>query len=100
MTDFVTGAPSAGSLEVSWNHGTRRGQAAEPRIQVHRYDEHTAILRQSKSVNYEAPFLFLLFGNERALLLDTGATADPQKFPLRETVDVLIAAWLAKHPRD
>ena len=100
MTDFVTGAPTAGSLEVSWNHGTRRGQQAEPKIQVHQYDEHTVILRQSKSVNYEAPFLFLLFGNERALLLDTGATADPQKFPLRETVDVLIAAWLAKHPRD
>jgi glyoxylase-like metal-dependent hydrolase (beta-lactamase superfamily II) len=100
MTDFVTGAPTAGSLEVSWNHGTRRGQQAEPKIQVHRYDEHTVILRQSKSVSYEAPFLFLLFGNERALLLDTGATADPRKFPLRETVDVLIAAWLAEHPRD
>ncbi|QDO90442.1 MBL fold metallo-hydrolase [Ornithinimicrobium ciconiae] len=52
------------------------------------------------SVSFEAPFLFLLFGNERALLLDTGATQEPADFPLRDTVDALIAAWLADHPQD
>jgi hydroxyacylglutathione hydrolase len=41
-----------------------------------------------------------LFGNDRALLLDTGATSDGVRFPLRETVDALVAAWLAEHPRD
>ncbi len=46
----------------------------EPPIQVHAYDPHTYVLRQSKATNYEAPFLYLLFGNERAILLDTGAT--------------------------
>jgi glyoxylase-like metal-dependent hydrolase (beta-lactamase superfamily II) len=71
-----------------------------PEIQVHRYDEHTVIMRQNKSVNFEAPFLFLLFGNEGALLLDTGATAEPEYFPLRSTVDGLVAGWLAEHPRD
>jgi hydroxyacylglutathione hydrolase len=99
--DFVTGAPAAGSLDVRWSHGARsKRAAADPPIQVHRYDEHTVILRQSKSVHFEAPFLFLLFGNDRALLLDTGATADPELFPLREAVDGLIAHWLARHPRD
>jgi hydroxyacylglutathione hydrolase len=99
--DFVTCAPAAGSLDVTWNHGARSKRAAAgPPIQVHRYDEHTVILRQSKSVHYEAPFLYLLFGNDRALLLDTGATAEPELFPLRETVDELIADWLARHPRD
>jgi hypothetical protein len=90
-----------GSLDVTWNHGTpgRRGNG-EPKIQVHYYDEHTVILRQSKSVSYEAPFLYLLFGNDRALLLDTGATADPERFPLREKVDRLVAVWLAKYPRE
>jgi hydroxyacylglutathione hydrolase len=74
--DFVTCAPVAGSLDVTWNHGARSKRAAAgPPIQVHRYDGHTVILRQSKSVHYEAPFLYLLFGNDRALLLDTGATA-------------------------
>lgn len=99
--DFVGGAPVAGRLEVRWNHGTRgKGAAPEPKIQIHRYDEHTVILRQSKVTSYEAPFMFLLFGNERALLLDTGAVADPELFPLRATVDGLVGEWLARHPRD
>jgi hydroxyacylglutathione hydrolase len=99
--DFVTGAPTAGSMDVKWIHGAPAGRRnSDPPIQVHHYDQHTVILRQSKSVNYEAPFLYLLFGNDRALLLDTGATADPAKFPLRATVDQLTAEWLAQHPRD
>jgi hypothetical protein len=57
----------------------------DPHIQVHAYDEHTCILRQNMAVNHEAPFMFLLFGNSRALLLDTGATASPEYFPLRAT---------------
>jgi len=98
--DFVSGAPVAGSLEVTWIHGApSRRRAHDPTIQVHHYDEHTVILRQSKSVNYEAPFIYLLFGNDRALLLDTGATAQAELFPLRATVDQLIAGWLDKHPR-
>jgi hydroxyacylglutathione hydrolase len=101
LIDFAGTAPVGGRLDVVWNHGTRgRGATPEPAIQVHHYDEHTVILRQSKTVNYEAPFLFLLFGNERALLLDTGATKDPELFPLRATVDRLVAAWLECHPRD
>ena len=70
-------------LGVRWIHGSPPGGPADPKVQVVAYDEDTFILRQSKSVNYEAPFLFLLFGNDRALLLDTGATADPERFPLR-----------------
>jgi hypothetical protein len=99
--DFVTPAPSAGVWEVNWRHGVAsRRHAAEPLIQVHHLDEHTVVLRQSKQTSYEAPFLFLLFGNDRALLLDTGATADAARFPLRATVDGLIDAWLAEHPRE
>jgi len=101
MIDFVTAAPTRGSLDVNWIHGMASKRAApDPPIQVHHYDEHTVIMRQSKQVNYEGPFLYLLFGNDRALLLDTGATADPGRFPLRTTVDGLIAQWLARHPRE
>lgn len=99
--DFVTGAPiSSGSLDVQWRHGVRaRNRGQEPKIQIHRHDEHSFVLRQSKTVSYEAPFLYLLFGNARALLIDTGATADPNLCPVRETVDDLIATWLATHER-
>jgi hydroxyacylglutathione hydrolase len=101
LIDFVTDAPIAGSLDVTWIHGAPpRRAAGDPPIQVHRYDEHTVILRQSKSIHYEAPFLYLLFGNARALLLDTGATADPERFQLRRTIDELIGDWLTRHPRE
>jgi len=94
--DFAAGPPAAGDLDVRWNHGAR----GEPPIQVHAYDPHTYLLRQAKATSYEAPFLYLLFGNERAILLDTGATADPAVCPLRDSVDGLVTDWLAANPRD
>jgi hydroxyacylglutathione hydrolase len=98
--DFVTDAPVAGDLEVSWIHGSPPGRRnLDPPLQVHAYDEHTYVLRQSKALSYEAPFLYLMFGNERAVLFDTGATASPDRFPLRETVDRLVGQWLAANPR-
>jgi hydroxyacylglutathione hydrolase len=99
--DFTTGAPIAGRPEPSWIHGSRSAKRnTDAPIQIHAHDEHTFVLRQNKAVHYEAPFMFLLFGAERALLLDTGATGDPARFPLRTTVDTLVAAWLRGHPRD
>ncbi len=101
MIDFTAGTPVAGSFDVSWIHGTPKGTTStEPPIQVHAYDEHTYILRQSKTTSFEAPFLYLFFGNDRALLLDTGATKDPAIFPLRDTVDTIVRDWLAAHPRE
>jgi hydroxyacylglutathione hydrolase len=79
-------------LDVRWHAGVASGAPdPAPPIQVHAYRPDTIILRQNKSVHYEAPFLFLLLGTESALLLDTGATAEPARFPLRATVDALIA---------
>jgi hydroxyacylglutathione hydrolase len=98
--DFVAGAPTTPDLDVRWIHGSRFARrGTDPPIQIHACDPHTYILRQSKSVNYEAPFLYLFFGNDRALLLDTGATSEPAKFPLRATVDDLMGRWLTEHER-
>jgi glyoxylase-like metal-dependent hydrolase (beta-lactamase superfamily II) len=98
--DFAGGAPVTGDLEVAWIHGSPSARRnTDPGIQVHAHDPHTFVLRQSKAVHYEAPFLYLFLGNHRALLLDTGATADPVRFPLRGTVDRILGDWLAEHPR-
>jgi glyoxylase-like metal-dependent hydrolase (beta-lactamase superfamily II) len=96
--DFA-GGTAAGNLDVNWIHGSPAAKYnTDPDIQVHAYDEHTYVLRQNKAVHYEAPFMFLLFGNSKAVLLDTGATAEPRFFPLRRTVDEIIDGWLARHP--
>jgi len=87
-------------LDVRWIHGSPSSKHnTDPDLQTYWYDENTVILRQNKAIDYEAPFLFLLFGEERAVLLDTGATASPDFFPLRRVVDGLIESWLRRNPR-
>jgi glyoxylase-like metal-dependent hydrolase (beta-lactamase superfamily II) len=87
-------------LEVDWHAGWPSAKHdPAPEIQSHAADDYTIIMRQNKSVNYEAPFMFLLFGNRSALLIDTGATPEAEYFPLREVVDGHIADWLERHPR-
>lgn len=100
--DFAAETPlEARPLDVAWIHGSDSAKHnTDPDIQVFAYDRHTFILRQNMAVNYEAPFLFLLFGNSRAVLIDTGATASAEFFPLRQVVDDLMARWVADHPRD
>jgi hypothetical protein len=58
-------------LDVRWNHGPPSSKHnTDPDLQTYRYDEHTVILRQNKAIDYEAPFLFLLFGEQRVVLLE------------------------------
>ncbi len=44
-----------------------------PDWQVHEYNPNLYIIRESGCTNYEKPFLYLIFGENRALLQDTGA---------------------------
>jgi glyoxylase-like metal-dependent hydrolase (beta-lactamase superfamily II) len=101
LVDFTAGAPVSGDLDVRWIHGSPRGKPNDdPDFQVHRYDPHTYVVRQSKAVNAEAPFLYLLFGNDRCVLFDTGAGKKGDDNPLRAAVDGVVDAWLAEHPRE
>jgi glyoxylase-like metal-dependent hydrolase (beta-lactamase superfamily II) len=101
VVDFSAGVPEPRTLDVRWIHGSPSAKHnTDPDIQVHEYDEHTFILRQNMAIDYEAPFLFMLFGNTQAVLIDTGATASAEFFPLRKVADELVESWLARHPRD
>jgi glyoxylase-like metal-dependent hydrolase (beta-lactamase superfamily II) len=75
-----------------WIDGTT---PSEPQTQVQRYDADTYVIRQSVRTNFEAPFLYLLFGTDRALLIDSGAGG----LSIRPTVDAVITQWLAAHHR-
>jgi hydroxyacylglutathione hydrolase len=76
---------------VRWYHGA--DCASEPKIQIYRHDADTFILRQSLCVHYEAPFIYLLFGEDRVLMEDTGVGSS---LPLAATVYGLINDWLAE----
>jgi glyoxylase-like metal-dependent hydrolase (beta-lactamase superfamily II) len=76
-----------GVLPGRWHEGAADcAQASPPPLEVHEYEPQTYILRQSLCADFEAPFLYLLVGAERALLVDTGAVAEPARMPLAETV--------------
>ena len=64
--------PRPGVLPHEWR--TSGPKCVEiPEFQVHEYNADFFILRQSGCTNFEKPFLYLLFGNDRALLVDSGA---------------------------
>ncbi|MBI3408060.1 MAG: MBL fold metallo-hydrolase [Planctomycetes bacterium] len=91
----------AGNLNVTWIHGAPNcAISTDPPIQIHRFDDDTFILRQSKcsepgtaahpGPSYEAPFMYLLIGTTKALLLDTGASQSPAIFPIASTIGKLL----------
>jgi hydroxyacylglutathione hydrolase len=83
----VLGAPVEGSLPLQWNIGAEDCKASpQPPLQVHAYETQTFILRQSPCASFEANFLYLLIGSDKALLIDTGAVADPTEMPLAKTI--------------
>ncbi len=98
--DFASAEPAAGNLRFAWIHGSVSARHnTDVRVQIHRYNEHTYILRQNPAVNWEAPFMYLLFGEDGALLIDTGATEEAEYFPIRASVDRIMARWSAANRR-
>jgi hydroxyacylglutathione hydrolase len=88
-------------LNVTWIHGSPDCSLnTDPSIQVHRFNPDTIILRQSKcsepgsaaqaGPSFEAPFMYLLIGTTRALLLDTGASHSAALFPIASTIGKLL----------
>src|ERR1700691_2109369 len=62
-----------GSLAEPWLTGGPNCLTV-PNWQVHEYNEDFYILRESGCINAEKPFLYLIFGENKALLEDTGVS--------------------------
>jgi hydroxyacylglutathione hydrolase len=100
LAGCLAGTPPAGAKTAAparlfaerWIDGTN---GAEPATQVQALDADTFVIRQSVHSNFEAPFLYLLFGRDKVLLIDSGADGG-QIVP---TIDRLIAEWLIAHKR-
>jgi glyoxylase-like metal-dependent hydrolase (beta-lactamase superfamily II) len=58
-------------LDAPWLSPNNCDAVADP-IRIETLDEVTFILRESPCVDREAPFMYLLIGTERALLVDSG----------------------------
>lgn len=89
-----------GSMDVHWDQGAADcTKSTAPPLQVHAYNAQTFILRENLCATFEAPFMYLLIGAQKAMLIDTGDVADAAKMPLAKTVlDLLPPAGGAKLP--
>jgi hydroxyacylglutathione hydrolase len=83
-----------GTLPDAWNTGGPKCMEM-PEWQVHEYNPDLYILRQSGCTDYEKPFVFLLFGTERALLLDTGS----RRGNIAPQVQLTVHRWLVRNNR-
>jgi hypothetical protein len=87
MATLVCSQPVPGSLNVHWNEGASDCKATpQDPLQVYNYEPQTFILRQNPCASFEANFIYLLIGSDKALLIHTGAVADPKAMPLAKTI--------------
>jgi hydroxyacylglutathione hydrolase len=73
-----------------------------PPWQIHAYNSDFYILRESGCVHSEKPFLYLLFGSERAILFDTGAGGEEGATHETDTsgvVHFVLSRWAARSKR-
>ncbi len=88
------GSIERGSLPAQWL--SEQPKCMEiPEWQVHEYNPNFFILRQSPCTDFEKPFVFLLFGKDKALLLDTGS----RDGNLAPTLNRTVKNWLARNGR-
>jgi glyoxylase-like metal-dependent hydrolase (beta-lactamase superfamily II) len=73
--------------KLHWNEGAKDCKAnPQPPLEVHAYNSTTFVLRENLCATFEAPFMYLLIGSSKALLIDTGDVADAKLMPLADTV--------------
>src|SRR4051812_24374459 len=83
-----------GTLLTTWAE-TGDACASTVDFKLHEYNADFYILRQSGCTNYEKPFLYLIFGADKALLLDSGAKGADVATAIRAA----LARWASAHGR-
>ncbi|HUQ12506.1 MAG TPA: MBL fold metallo-hydrolase [Steroidobacteraceae bacterium] len=64
-------------LDMRWDPGADDCAPGQQRTEQHAIDAGTIAIRQSPCVDYEAPLMYLLLGEQRALLIDSGVSGEP-----------------------
>jgi hydroxyacylglutathione hydrolase len=83
---LLPGNVAAYPFAIHWHPGAAGCTAADARTEAHALDARTVVLRQNPCVDFEAPLVYLLIGDRRALLIDSGAAEGAAAAPLVELV--------------
>jgi len=88
------GGIERGTLPTRWL--SQEAKCMEiPEWQVHEYNPDFFILRQSPCTDYEKPFVFLIFGKDKAMLVDTGS----RNGNLVPALQLTVKNWLKRNGR-
>ena len=87
-----------GTLPVSWAESAD-GCEGRSHFRLHEYNANFFILRQSGCTNYEKPFLYLIFGDSSALLIDSGAKGADVAGAVKDAVQRWTARRGGRMPR-
>ena len=91
--DAATDTQTIALQQKKWIHGSADCTLnADVKVEVFQYDPTSYVLRQNKCQNFEAPFIYVLIGEYKVLVLDTGAIESSADSPLYETVQSLVYA--------
>ena len=75
----------------SWIHGSPDCDNNKESVHdAYMYSDKTIIIRQNKCVTFEAPFIYVLVGGQKILVLDTGAINDKIEYSLDKEIEMLI----------
>ncbi|QBY05996.1 MBL fold metallo-hydrolase [Thalassotalea sp. HSM 43] len=88
-----TGAMQLESVltKQNWMHGSVNcDDNTDPSQDVYKHNATTFIVRQNKCLNFEAPFMYILVGKEKILLLDTGALSDNSEFSFQQQITDIV----------
>src|SRR6202046_5273189 len=88
------GTSERGTLPARWYSEDAKCMEI-PEWQVHEYNPNFFILRQSPCTDYEKPFVFLFFGKDKAMLVDTGSRTGA----LMPMLQLTIKNWLKRNGR-
>ncbi len=94
-----------GIEDYNWIHGAVDcSENTGPDLDVYRHDDSTYVVRQNKCQTYEAPFIYVLIGDSKVLVLDTGALASTEDRSFYDLLSARIDAsqlegksWLVLH---
>jgi glyoxylase-like metal-dependent hydrolase (beta-lactamase superfamily II) len=87
-----------GVLPTSWAESPDACATRTSDFRLHEYNADLYILRQSGCTNYEKPFLYLIFGDGQALLLDSGAKGAKVADAVRDALAHYASAHGGKTP--
>jgi glyoxylase-like metal-dependent hydrolase (beta-lactamase superfamily II) len=94
LPDPNGGPIERGTLPDHWSTGGPKCMEM-PEWQVHEYNPNLYLMRQSGCTDYEKPFVFLLFGKDKAMLLDTGS----RNGDIGPTLQRVVHRWLQRNSR-